>query len=62
MMCPKHCLDSSGQSKGGLPDGEDPFVNLDLACKTLGTNTSAFAGTDWSKSFAPNCQAFVVFH
>lgn len=47
-------LDSRGQSKGGLPDGEDPFVNLDLACKTLGTNTSAFAGTDWSKSFAPN--------
>lgn len=47
-------LDSRGQSKGGLPDGEDPYVNLDLACKTLGTNTSAFAGTDWSKSFAPN--------
>ncbi len=49
-------LDSRGQSKGGLPDGEDPFVNLDLACKTLGTNTSAFAGTDWSRSFAPSAK------
>lgn len=52
----QNLLDSRGQSKGNLPEGEDPFVNLDLACKTLGTNTSAFGGTDWSKSFAPNAK------
>ncbi|UOF01444.1 hypothetical protein [Bdellovibrio reynosensis] len=42
-----------GQSKGNLPDDEDPFIDYDIACAQLGSgSSSAFGGTDWSKSFA----------
>lgn len=47
--------DSIGNSKGNLPD-DDPFTNYDLACLTGGSGSSAFGGTDWTRSFAPNAK------
>ncbi|WP_413943040.1 hypothetical protein [Bdellovibrio sp. HCB-162] len=42
---------SMGFSKGELPD-DDPFINYDTACANQ--QSTAFAGTDWSQSFAPS--------
>ncbi|WP_374074306.1 hypothetical protein [Bdellovibrio bacteriovorus] len=41
----------NGQSRGNLPD-DDPMINYDIACANQ--QGSAFAGTDWSQSFAPS--------
>lgn len=42
---------SMGQSKGDLPD-DNPLINYDIACANQ--QSTAFAGTDWSQSFAPS--------